>query len=214
MISIYDRTDAVNLYQVSEVHHRVKNNLSLLSSIMGIYRLQYHEKEALVEVIDSIDQKLSSIASLYDNEQYLRFGGNSSFERYLQHLTNVYNGFSPKRYITLETNLEDGYSMPDSRTIALGTIYMEFLTNLIKHSKAVGDAFVSFKITEDSMGTNIELKEHGGELIDIKEISDTKSLGNKLNKILALQEGYNLVYKWNDGLILNLVPFRDDEEVA
>jgi PAS domain S-box-containing protein len=117
-----------------EIHHRVKNNLQLVASLlnMQVRQLQDGPSRSAVEECRSRVQSIALIhEDLYQSEDLAHIGF-ASYGRTLA--TNVFHatGVSPIE-ITLEVELAD-VSLPVHQAIPCGLILNELITNAVKHA--------------------------------------------------------------------------------
>jgi len=117
-----------------EIHHRVKNNLQLISSLLSMQVRQLDEGPSR-SAIEECRSRVQSIAmiheDLYQSKDlgHIRFGG---YGRTL--VTNAFHatGVSPIA-IALEVDLAD-VSLPVHQAIPCGLILNELITNAVKHA--------------------------------------------------------------------------------
>ncbi len=118
---------------LSELHHRVKNNLQFIISMISL-QMESSESTVVKDVLESVLTRVGAIASvhekLYQNPQDGMELDQSVFIENI--LTNLHN-FINIEGVTLNV---DFYSLllDTSRTIALGMIITELVTNSQKHA--------------------------------------------------------------------------------
>ena len=120
---------------LKEIHHRVKNNLFIISSIIGIQEFQ--EKEITTsEIISSIQSRIKAIAMAHDmlsrkNSDYQ----NISMPTYIKQLTSaivsamVVDNDKYKLICDIEQ-----IELPLEKTLTVGLIINELITNAIKYA--------------------------------------------------------------------------------
>lgn len=123
---------------LQEIHHRVKNNLQVISSLinMQIRKLDVSasrdvlkECKTRIEVISLIHQKL------YQSTNF----ANVQFADYARSLAaNVLHAGDASERITLEFALES-VALPVDKAIPCGLILNELLTNVVKHAYPAQD---------------------------------------------------------------------------
>jgi len=119
-----------------EVHHRVKNNLQLIASIinMQIRKARSPETKGLLK---SLQDRVMSLATIH-RELYQTTGG--SDVRVDELLHNIVNqilkmGSRPGAPFAVETDLEDIHLTPD-QAVPLSLLVTEALTNALKYASA------------------------------------------------------------------------------
>ena len=116
-----------------EIHHRVKNNLFTISSIIGLE--EFREKEiSKSEIISSIQYRIQAIAMAHDmlskeNSDYQ----NISMPIYIQKLTSaIIIALSDNDKYRLKYNIEE-IELSLDKILTVGLIINELVTNAIKY---------------------------------------------------------------------------------
>lgn len=118
---------------LKEIHHRVKNNLQIISSLL---RLQSHEISDVIakgKFIDSVN-RIKSISNLhetiYQSENILSVDMNS----YLKNLTlNIIESYSLNKVIKLDINAEN-IDVDNDHIVPISLILNEMISNSVKHA--------------------------------------------------------------------------------
>ena len=141
-----------------ETHHRVKNNLQLISSILA---LQSHHVEdpAALEALAKGQQRVRSMAIIHQR-LYLRNAVTTELDsrEYLQQLTEELTSTLNVDDLDLELDLQlEAIPLDLDRMISLGLIVNELVTNVIKHAfpgRKRGRLTVSFR----QLGSDLVLR--------------------------------------------------------
>ncbi|MDZ7718800.1 MAG: PAS domain S-box protein [Balneolaceae bacterium] len=172
---------------LAEIHHRVKNNLAVVSAMMQLQA--YEEENELIE--EKLNASISRIHTMATIHEILYQSGNFSklsFSKILEKLIesisstmgqdkNIDVRFTP---VPLELNI--------NQAIPCALIVNEVITNVYKHAfkgRKKGILDVNLSIVNDSV--DIEIKDNGIGLPKSFTSQDAKSLGIHLIKTLALQ---------------------------
>lgn len=119
---------------LKEIHHRVKNNLQVISSLLNMQVDQYEHPEA-IDAINSSRNRVKAMALVHENLYHSRSIGKTSLREYLIMLAkNIYSsyGVSFERVIfKCETN---GIEFGLDTIIPLGLILNEGISNSLKHA--------------------------------------------------------------------------------
>ncbi len=142
---------------IKEIHHRIKNNLQVISSLLSLEAEKFSNTEVL-EAFKESQNRVTSIALIHE-ELYKGTGtDNLNFASYLRKLTadllSSYNLLD--KDVSLKLDIEEVYFDMDT-AIPLGIIVNELVSNSFKH------AFPSKKKRE------IQIKLFGNNLSDDKE---------------------------------------------
>jgi PAS domain S-box-containing protein len=192
---------------LKEVHHRVKNNLQVVSSLLNLQLRQVKNAEVQSFLRDT-QNRIRSIAMLH--EILYRSGNIASirFPIYIKslcdYLTRSYD--SAARNIRLRQEIADVALDPD-QSITAGLIVNELVTNAIKHafpSGVGGDIFVELRAAGGD-GLMLRVADSGiGFPVDSLP-QDADSLGLLLVKILSQQLGGRLSVSGRPGASFEIV---------
>jgi two-component sensor histidine kinase len=118
---------------LKEIHHRVKNNLQLVSSILFNQANETPNISAL-EFFELCQNRISSIALIHQNLYLTENIDSVDFQVYLKELAKtILDGFSKIDNITFEINT-DNARFNIQTAICLGLIITELSSNSIKHA--------------------------------------------------------------------------------
>lgn len=121
-----------------EIHHRVKNNLAIISSLLSL-RAEYPSDKTAQELFDEVKTRIRSMAIaheiLYQSENLAYI----SIQDYLGNLLNhiLYSHGSIGTSVSLETEIEE-VSFGLNTAIPLGFLLTEVISNCLKHAFPYG----------------------------------------------------------------------------
>lgn len=121
-------------FYLKELNHRVKNNLSLILSLISFQKSKQEDVETTVK-FDDLEQRVRAIAQahqefLYDEEHST--GKKVMLNEYLQHIEQGLTSIT-HRQMQCEI-IADPLSTPIEIAMPLGIILNELITNSIKHT--------------------------------------------------------------------------------
>ncbi|MCK4421268.1 PAS domain S-box protein, partial [candidate division WOR-3 bacterium] len=170
-----------------EIHHRVKNNLQVISSLLKIQVRATKDKdtiEILSESINRINAMSLIHTQLYESEDLSAINMKEFVDRLLKQLLQSYS--VPGTKITHETNLVE-YPFPISIAVPIGLIINELLTNVLKHAfhkRKKGKIGVKLNASEKGK-ISLTVSDDGAGLPKEFDINVSKTLGLHLVKILV-----------------------------
>lgn len=172
-----------------EVHHRVKNNLQIISSLFKL-QLNTIQDEGLRSVFLTSLNRVNSMAQIHELIYMDKNLSVINIEQYFVHLLSslkqLYSNNSLK--IKIDIELEDKGFDPD-KVVPLGLILNEIASNALKYCQVPDGQFnLSFK--EENGSCFMNLSDNGPGLP--KDL-DTKYLGLSLIEILCSQLDAELV---------------------
>ena len=122
-----------------EVHHRVKNNLQLISSIMNIQIRSARGGEAK-DLLKNLQERIMSLATvhrgLYQTSGLADVRARELIPDIVRQIMSMSSG--PERPFETTTEIDDLRLVPD-QAVPLSLLLAEALTNAIKHSGAARD---------------------------------------------------------------------------
>jgi PAS domain S-box-containing protein len=119
---------------LQEIHHRVKNNLQVISSLINMQLRQLEDagsRDALEECLTRVQAIALIHEKLYQSKDYSRV----PFSEYARGLAaNVFSALGvSKDMVTLELEIED-LSLTVDKAIPCGLVLNELITNSLKHA--------------------------------------------------------------------------------
>jgi two-component sensor histidine kinase len=172
---------------LQEIHHRVKNNMQIISSLIKLQTKQIKDEKAL-ETLKSTQNRVHSMAAIHDRLYQSKNFARVDFGEYVQsltvHLFSVYR-IDPKA-IKLNKKIKDVFLHVNS-AIPCGLIINELVSNSLKHAFPAGKKG-EIKIFMHHLNKNeIELivSDNGIGLPKGMDFRDPDSLGLHLVTILA-----------------------------
>lgn len=156
-----------------EVHHRVKNNLNVIHSLIGL-QSGYLKDAVSVELLNDLSRRIGSMAFVHDQLNDKPYSGSLKLDRYIPSLVgHILSSHSPGKIevnFNLDNNLMD---ISLSRATTLGLVINEVVTNALKHAfpghpdpklqvavVSKGDHIV-MRINDNGPGFSPELAEKG-----------------------------------------------------
>ena len=173
---------------LKEIHHRVKNNLQIVSSMLNLQQETLKDEESRAVMRDSIG-RVKSMALIHERLYMSSDLSSINIQDYVGSLLGQINQSQLERVPRLEIKQDiQEISLDVDISLSLGLIINELVTNSLKHG------FLNVNIEEPSI--KIILREEGENLIlqvsdNGKGISsdinfrDTESLGLQLVNTLA-----------------------------
>ncbi len=172
---------------LKEIHHRVKNNMQIIQSLLSLQLNTLTDPEQRKALIDS-GNRIKSMAliheTLYSSEDIAHLDIKVYFEHIVQHLFKIYS--SSDIHIDIKVNTDPQDLNMDS-CIASGLIINELISNALKYAfidTRKGNLSISLNRIDDKQGSLI-VKDDGCGLPEDFEIEGTASLGLRIVRILA-----------------------------
>lgn len=170
-----------------EIHHRVKNNLQMVQSLLSLQLNQFSSPEAIGAIKDSM-HRITSIAmvheTLYKSEDLSTINLAEYFHDLVEYLMRSLR--PSESLVEFKCNIEQLPIHLDA-VIACGLIVNELITNALKYaflSDQQGKIRVDLLEMENNM-VELVVSDNGIGVDDIDSLGEKGSLGINLVKILA-----------------------------
>ncbi len=182
---------------LAEIHHRVKNNLAVIS---GMLQLQYFkEKDELLrkKLIDST-LRIKSMANIHEQLYQSNSFSNMAFDQGLKDLVQtILDTLDYDAKIETEFNLEP-LNLNIGQAVPCCLIVNEVLTNAIKHAFIDRNkGLISFNLEHIDHQLRLEISDDGVGFSENKESGLEDSLGMVLISTLAEQLDADYTYGSN-----------------
>lgn len=166
---------------LKEIHHRVKNNLQVVSSILSLQSRQIEDKSAK-KVIKAGQDRIRSMALIHQNlhqsSDLLGVSTKEYLEELIFGLSKTYNLTNDQ--VKVEVDVQDLKLSIDLIT-PLGLIANELISNAMKYAFSEDQGgIINVKLTEDGQYLNFSVKDDGLGLPADFEINKSKSLGYRI----------------------------------
>lgn len=185
---------------LKEIHHRVKNNLMIISSLLDLQSQDIHDADDL-KLFKESQARADSMALIHERLYQSTDLKHINFGEYIQSLANaLFNTYvtDPSK-IKLNFELED-IDVDINTAIPLGLIVNELITNSMKHGfpeDNSGKIDIKFGKIDDNLC--LEVDDDGVGLPDDLDIQNTTTLGLQLVNSLTSQIDGELDLKRDDG---------------
>jgi two-component system, sensor histidine kinase PdtaS len=191
---------------VKEIHHRVKNNLQIVISLLNA-QAAFLENPSALSAIQESRERMEAIAIIH---QKLYQSENNTLVHvygYIYELVdNLQDSFSNARDIHFQLNIAD-IVLDISQSVPLGLILNEAITNAIKYAFPKGERGTVNISLQPTDGERVELRiaDNGRGLPPGFDWKNSPSLGLQLINLLAEQLKGNLYMVNKDGLEIVLI---------
>jgi PAS domain S-box-containing protein len=187
---------------LAEVHHRVKNNLAVITGLLELQSYSANDDNAKRILKDS-QMRVNSIAMVHEKLYQSEDFSEVNINEYFGELTSVI-GRTMKQ---AETDVEIGLDimpvkLPITQAIPCGLLLNEIITNSYKHAfhgRKKGEICVRLSKLNDKL--LLQIKDDGTGLPEQPQTSIQNSLGMTLIKTLSKQLGATFNYRTENGAL-------------
>jgi len=164
-------------FLMSEIHHRVKNNLQLISSLLRL-QSRYIDDERSLEIFNECQNRVRSIALVHEKLYDLGEGMAVNLSDYIEELLGELKGMCSGKNIVFRMNLSD-IETGINTAVSIGLIVNELVTNSIKHGLGdSGEIKIELGLS-NGMGVLI-VEDNGSGLPSDFDLSDPPGFGLRL----------------------------------
>lgn len=211
--------------RIKEIHHRIKNNLQIISSLLDLQAERFEDKNVIEAFREGQNRVISM--SLIHEELYKGEGTDTlDFSAYLKKLVeNLFKTYNlSSKNISLSMYLEEKTFFDMDTAVPLGIIVNELISNSLKHAfteKQDGKIQIRFCREEKDHEMNISffsltISDDGKGLPQDLELESIESLGLQLVNILVDQLDGELELKRAQGTEFTIkfkVAEKDNKEL-
>ncbi|MEQ8239598.1 MAG: sensor histidine kinase [Cyclobacteriaceae bacterium] len=194
---------------LKEIHHRVKNNLQVISSLLDLQSRGIEDEGALATFMEGQNRvKAMSLIhqKLYQNENLAAIDFKEYAELLIVDLADIFNR---KELVQVEVSAEGKTEFDIDTAVPLGLILNELISNAYKYAFEEVDGKISVAIqTLDTGEHQLTVSDTGGGLPEGFDFMKAKSLGLKLVRRLAKQLYGRVDYSYDHGSKFVII-FRD-----
>jgi PAS domain S-box-containing protein len=214
-IDITERKQAEDKIQASlrekevllkEIHHRVKNNLQVISSLLKMQSRSITDPE-IMEIFQESQSRIHSMAliheKLYQSADLARINCAEYIQNLTSHLYRCY-GMTP-RHIQLEVKVPQ-ISLSLDAALPCGLIINELVSNALKYAfpdKRSGKIYIELEVNADNCYI-LKVSDNGIGLPPNIDWENTRSLGLRLVRTLSQQLGATVAVDLTDGTLFSL----------
>ncbi len=166
---------------LKEVHHRVKNNLQIISSILNLQSSTISDKQTL-DLLKNSQDRIRSMSLIHELLYQTKDFSTINFSEYIRSIaTNLFQSYTQNKFIELAMDVETVFLDLD-QAIPCGLIINELITNSLKYGfKNTETGLVKIALKEESPNVVIlQIGDNGIGFPANVDFRDTESLGMQL----------------------------------
>ena len=182
--------EKIDRIRMKEIHHRIKNNLQVISSLLDLQAEKFRDKEVLEAFRESQNRVISM--SLIHEELYKREGTDAlDFSAYLQKLAeNLFQTYSfSSKSIHLYVDLEETAFFDMDIAVPLGIIMNELISNSLKHAFPGKEGEIRIQLRREEKNNEVNrslfsliISDNGIGIPENVELASFESLGHEVSK--------------------------------
>ncbi len=193
---------------LQEIHHRVKNNMQIISSLLSLQAAYTESHEAKTVLRDS-QNRVRTMAIIHENLYRIDDFSRLEVSDYLESMVqSIVSSYSPEpEGIKLEMSLEKVYLNLET-ALPLGLLVNEMVSNAMEHAFPRSAGKITLNLRSHGEGCVLKVKDNGVGLPEDFDPLKSDSLGLQLINNLVKQIEGSLEVKSEDGAEFT-VQFRE-----
>jgi two-component sensor histidine kinase len=171
---------------LKEIHHRVKNNLQIISGLLELQAFQIRDDSVRYALLDS-QSRVKSMALVHEKIYQSEDLSSINYKEYIDQLAEYLFATHEQPNVTYSID-SDNVNMPIDSAIPTGIIINELITNSLKHAFPDGrNGSVGIKLKNHSNGVTLVVEDNGIGMKKEVDLSTSTSLGLELVNALSQQ---------------------------
>jgi two-component sensor histidine kinase len=197
-----------NAVLLKELHHRVKNNLQVIYSLLNLQKRRTKNQES-IDLILALQNRIQTISLVHNNlfqSDDIEYVALESYVRTLvMHLQQMYMQ-EEMQMVDVQFEMHDSIQLRFERIGILGLIINEIVSNAFKYAfDGVNQGVLRVEIEQLGQQVEVVIEDNGGG--SVEEINQKSNLGMRLIRILSEQMGAHYDLQQGGG-IKHLITFN------
>jgi PAS domain S-box-containing protein len=190
---------------LKEIHHRVKNNLQMITSLLSIQERVISDERAL-EAFRESRNRVYSIGLIHENLYRQNNLSLINIDDYSKHMAAGLIGlYSNKdRSVSIQQEMDEDILFRIDTAIPFGLILNEVLTNSIKYAAVAGRVEIVISLKAEGDLYRLRVRDHGNGIPAGTDLSGKDTIGMNLIVNLSRQLGSTPAFHNDKGAVFDL----------
>lgn len=200
---------------MKEIHHRVKNNLQIISSIINLQSMRIDNPET-IEIFNEMQRRIMAISSihqkLYQSESVSLINMNEYLSEVIEATQSAFNNTNLN--VNYEISIQN-VNLNIDAAVSIGLIVNELATNAYKYAfTEQKDNSLLVSLTHDGQSTCLlTVKDNGPGIHEGTDIFQSNSLGLRMVSLLTRQMKGSIDTKNEEGTKIEIT-FKEIENIT
>lgn len=191
---------------LKEVHHRVKNNLNVTASMLGLQAML--EPVVIREQILKSKSRIEAIAQVHEMIYSQDSFDQILFYDYMHRLQALFAKVYPKENYLLDIKVDRELTFSLDSMVHFGLMLNEMLTNSLKYAVNSSGLSVGICMAREKYGYRFVYRDNGVDHIDTAELELKKGVGIQLIELSVRQLDGEMSIYYEQGLVFSIrVPY-------
>jgi len=170
---------------IKEIHHRVKNNLAVISGLLEL-QMGHADNDFANKVLSESQRRVQSISMIHEKLYQSERLAEIDFEKYVRELIDIvsYSFSYPDKEINVEVEIDD-FKLGVDQGIPCGLILNELVSNAFEHAfngREEGNIWITFEELDKEV-IRLSVRDNGVGLA--AEVTDDLQNSNSLGMVLV-----------------------------
>jgi PAS domain S-box-containing protein len=200
---------------LKEIHHRVKNNMEIISSLLAM-QLRRAKDDEVKYILKQSKSRINTMALVHE---FLYLGENLAYINLQDYIKKLVEDIK-ELYISQNTKLKvdlhiDKLIFSTNRCIQIGMVLHELCVNALKYAfKEDRENLLCIHMKKIDDKIHVKIRDNGEGLEDVTCLYKSDSIGMQLiHSIVEDQLDATIEFKNNNGLECNIIFSKDEEEL-
>ncbi|MCM4169143.1 Serine-protein kinase RsbW [Arenibacter antarcticus] len=189
-------------FLIKEIHHRVKNNLEVVSSLLSLQTAQINDIK-IKDTMCQIQNRIQSMSMIHQNLYHGKTLTSIEMRTYFMNLGSyVLDSYGASNRISMVYKMKEIELNVDIAT-PIGLIVNELITNSLKYAfPDNSEGTITIELVETESLLELKVTDNGVGFTEESEVIGT-GFGTKLVKLLTQQLDGKMVLKNSDGISIS-----------
>ena len=184
---------------LKEIHHRVKNNLQIISSLLKLHSEKNNNND-FSDLVTESQNRIVSMALIHEMLYAKSDLNNINLKQYIHYIFDKLQSSYNKKEIILKEDIPSNLVVEIDRMIPIGLILNEAISNSFKYAFAKDKGNVSIEVT----GNKLLICDDGKGFPENFDFKSTTGFGTQLMMLLSEQLDAKIHFKSNNGSCIEL----------
>lgn len=203
---------------LTELHHRVKNNLQVILSLINL-QLQRLINPETIDIVQTIEKRIRSISLVHDKLLWKDTVSSINLNEYIQDivsdLNSAYSNIANRCKFLIEG---DALFLSLNQAVPCGLIINEAITNSCKHAfnEHADEPEIRIILTKNTDTINLAIRDNGTGIRDMAVMKNSRSLGYLLmNALTTSNLKGSLSITSENGVTVNVTfPYENQDSIS
>lgn len=173
---------------LKEIHHRVKNNLTVIYSLLNLQKKHIHNKDQAISAFDDMRARIISMSLVHEQLYKSKNLSQIAMKHYLHNMAKQLKSmYTPSKSIEIHLDV-DNINLSINNAIPCGMMINEIITNAFKHAfqqTEHPEILVTLKQSQERI--QLTVSDNGCGLPANLDLDNPKSMGLRLIHLLVEQ---------------------------